>query len=136
MNDLVLFIDDVRQNYNTGYGTAPRAIAQAAVAVADYMLSDFGCTGFQASCCMWDIVRDLMYPNNKLGFKMIDYDNLLYPQYEYKFSEKTLSKEQWEALQGEARKNLSASEGAHSNVIRHWESIVSGQLPFGFSLEE
>lgn len=84
----------MKNNYNTGYGVAPRAIAQAAVATANYLLDKMGCTGFQASFCMWDMVRDLQYPDNKAGLKMINYDLMLYPQYEDRFTEKTLDSDQ------------------------------------------
>ena len=51
-DDLVAFLQRVKDNCNTGYGTAPRAIAQAALATAWFLSSDFGITGFQAGCVM------------------------------------------------------------------------------------
>lgn len=32
---LIEFLKDVKENYNTGYGEAPRAMAQACLAVGD-----------------------------------------------------------------------------------------------------
>ena len=136
LDELFELIEDVRDNYNTGYGVAPRAIAQAAVATASYLLSEMGCTGFQASCCMWDFVRDLIYTNNKIGLRMIDYDNLLYPQYEYKFLDRTISKKQWETLQQEAQKALDERDLVCFEVYAHWQNIVEGKVPFGFSVKE
>ena len=75
----------MKENCNYGYGQAPRAIAQAALATAWYLSSEFGITGFQASFVMWDFILDWQYRNNKCGLKMIDYDDMLYPQYEHKF---------------------------------------------------
>ena len=135
LGDLLELIVDVKDNYNTGYGVAPRAIAQAAVATASYLLSEMGCTGFQASCCMWDFVRDLIYTNNKAGLKIIDYDNLLYPQYEDKLTDKTISADQWETLQKEALEGLKCGFGS-PGVVDHWLSIVRGVVPFGFSVKE
>lgn len=136
LDDLFELIEDVKDNYNTGYGVAPRAIAQVAVATASYLLSEMGCTGFQASCCMWDFIRDLIYINNKTGFKIINYDDLLYPQYEYKFLDSTISKKQWETLQQEAQKALNERDLVCFEVYAHWQNIVDGRVPFGFSVKE
>ena len=89
-DDLVSFLERVKDTCNTGYGTAPRAIAQAALATAWYLSSEFGITGFQAGFTMWDFIRDWNYSTNECGMKIVDYDTMLYPQYAYKF-EKTIS---------------------------------------------
>ena len=130
-DDLVDFLQRVKDNCNTGYGTAPRAIAQAALATAWYLSSDFGITGFQAGFVMWDFIRDWMYSGNECGMKIVNYDDMLYPQYEYKY-EKTISRDTFEALQEAAKKHLEKSEFAHPAVVNHWKSIVSGNVPFGY----
>lgn len=134
-DDLIAFLQRVKDNCNTGYGTAPRSIAQAALATAWYLASDFGITGFQAGFVMWDFIRDWRYSGNKCGIKIVDYDNMLYPQYDYKF-EKTISRDTFIALQEEAKKNLEESEYAHPDVIDHWKSIVDGEAPFGYVIED
>lgn len=162
---LVEFLKDVRDNYNYDYGTAPRAIAQASVATAWYFAYVFGITGFQAGFVMWDFIRDWQYRDNECGLKIVDYDLMLYPQYEHKFTEKTISEWQWEALQEKAQKELdriqetvesynrSQAEGMEDfinkegrdwvdtdfcnvRVLNHWKSIVNGIVPFGFKVEE
>lgn len=134
-DDLVAFLQRVKDNCNTGYGTAPRSIAQAALAVAWYLASDFGITGFQAGFVMWDFIRDWRYSDNECGMKIVNYDDMLYPQSDYKF-DKTISKDTFDALQKKARKNLEESEYAHPNVINHWKSIVEGNVPFGYVVKE
>ena len=136
LDGLLDFIKDVSKNYNTGYGTAPRSIAQASVAVADYLLGSMGCTGFQAGCTMWDFITELMYPNNKCGLRLVDYDEMLYPQYEYKFTDKEISKESWEAMQKTAKDNLLSNEYATPRVVQHWQNIADGVVPFGFTVED
>ena len=134
--ELVAFLRDVKNNYNVGYGAVPRAIAQACVAVGRFLADVFGITGFQAGCVMWDFIRDWNHTNNKCGLKIIDYDLMLYPQYEYNY-DKTISGEVWDALQKEAKKNLeqvSQGRSAHPNVIAHWQSIVGGVVPFGYEV--
>lgn len=79
-DDLVNFLKEARE-YNVDYGGAPRAIAQAALATAWWFASDFGITGFQAGCVMWDFIIDWMYTSNQCGLRIVDYDDMLYPQY-------------------------------------------------------
>ena len=162
---LVEFLKDVRDNYNYDYGVAPRAIAQASVATAWYFAYVFGITGFQAGFVMWDFIRDWQYRDNECGLKIVDYDLMLYPQYEYKFTEKTISEWQWEALQEKAQKeidrinetvesyNKSQAKGMEDfinkegrdwvdtdfcniRVLNHWKSIIEGKVPFGFKVED
>lgn len=130
-DDLVAFLKDVRDNYGNGYGEAPRAMAQAALAVAWYLSSEFGITGFQAGFVMWDFIKGWIKTHNECGLKLVDYDDMLYPQYDYKF-ERTISSSVWENLQKQAKENLESNEHASQNVITHWKSIVSGKVPFGY----
>lgn len=133
---LISFLQNVKENCNTGYGEAPRAISQAALATAWYLASDFGITGFQAGFVMWDFIKDWQYRNNKCGLKMVNYDDMLYPQYEYNFTDRSLYTDIFEAMQKEAKELLTNSKGAHPNVIAHWQSIVDGNVPFGYVLKE
>ena len=134
-DDLVAFLQRVKDNCNTGYGTAPRAIAQAALATAWFLSSDFGITGFQAGFVMWDFIRDWLYSGNKCGMKIVDYDEMLYPQYEYKY-QKTISSDVFATLQKEAKKNLEEREYAHPDVVKHWKSIADGNVPFGYVVRD
>lgn len=134
--DLTAFLKDVKENYNYDYGVAPRSIAQATLAVAWYLAGEFGITGFQAGCVMWDFIKDWEFRNNKTSLKIVNYDNMLYPQYDYKF-EKTISPRIWESLQKAAKENLEKDfEFAHPDVVAHWQSIVDGKVPFGFIVKE
>ena len=134
LDELTEYIKNVKDNYNIGYGTAPRAIAQAVLATAWYLSKEFGITGFQAGCVMWDFIRDWSYSHNKCGLKIVDYDNMLYPQYNYKF-QKTISLDTYEALQKTAKENLESCEHAHPDVVKHWQSIANGNVPFGYVVE-
>ena len=132
-DDLVSFLERVKNTCNTGYGTAPRAIAQAALATAWYLSSEFGITGFQAGCTMWDFIRDWEFPTNECGMKIVNYDNMLYPQYGYEF-EKTIPQYTFESLQKTAKKNLEKynDEYTSPSIIAHWKSIVDCNVPFGY----
>ena len=134
-DDLVAFLNYVKDNCNCGYGEAPRAMAQAAVATAWYLAREFGITGFQAGFVMWDFIRDWEYRHNKCGLRIVDYDNMLYPQYDYKF-EKRISLDTWAAIQKAAKENLEDETHAHPTVIAHWQSIVDGKIPFGYTISD
>ena len=135
LDDLMEFLKYVKENCNYDYGVVPRSIAQAALATAWYLSNEFGITGFQAGFVMWDFIRDWNFSNNKCGLKIIDYDDMLYPQYYDKFK-KTISRETFEELQKEAEENLKNTEYAHPNVVAHWQSIVDGKVPFGYKIKD
>lgn len=135
--DLTEFLKYVKENCNCGYGEAPRAMAQASLAVAWYLAKEFGITGFQAGCVMWDFVYGWSYTNNRTTLRMVDYDKMLYPQYAYCF-EKTITPSTWEAIQAAAKKSLEEDRGysVHPDVLAHWKSIIDGNVPFGYSVKE
>lgn len=134
-DDLVSFLQKVKDNCNTGYGTVPRAIAQAALATAQYLASDFGITGFQAGFVMWDFIEGWSFPDNKCGMNLINYDDMLYPQYDFRF-EKAISKDTFNALREKAKELLENKSYAHPDVVSHWRSIIEGNVPFGYVVKE
>lgn len=130
------FIKHLLNDYYHDYGTVCHAIAACALGAAWAGASAEGITGFQAGFVMWDFIRRWNFPNNESGLRILDYDNMLYPQYRYKF-EKTIDHERWEKLQEMARKNLEEKgEAVHPDVKAHWESIVAGNVPFGYVVRE
>lgn len=135
-DDLVNYLEYIKNNCNYDYGVAPRSIAQASLAVVWYLAKEFGITGFQASFVMWDFIKSWSYKGNKCGLKIIDYDNMLYPQYEDKF-DKVIPKETWELLQKQAEQELKENGCyANLNVINHWSSIMNGRVPFGYKVKD
>ena len=130
--DLPAFIDRMIHGYNHDYGTACHAVAACALAAAWATCGDdnIGLTGFQAGFVMWDFIRNWTKTGNKCGLKLIDYDDMLYPQYMDKY-EKVISRDIWEAIQQEAGKRLAESGGCEA-VRKHWQSIVDGKVPFGY----
>jgi hypothetical protein len=134
---LMGFINHVMNDYVHDYGTVCHAVAACAIAAAwaanEAPGSGGGITGFQAGFVMWDFIQQWGFPSNKCGLKIVDYDNMLYPQYETKFA-KTLSKDTWEQLKKEAAINLKDCEHCHPDVINHWKKIVGGDVPFGYTV--
>jgi hypothetical protein len=139
-DELVDFLKFIDRNCNTGYGTAPRSIAQACVAVAWYFAGTFGITGFQAGFVMWDFIRYWMKYDNKCGLRLIDWDDMLYPQYSDKF-DKTIDADVWDALQKQAKQKIQDDTNnehykAHPDVVAHWKNIADGEVPFGYAVKE
>jgi hypothetical protein len=95
-----------------------------------------GITGFQAGFIGWEMIEEYtIISNNQFGMKILNYGDLLYPQYKEHF-EKTLDKDTWEALRNQAYENMKNSPDAHPEVFNHWKSIFQGEVPFGFVVRE
>ena len=140
LETLPKFVDHVMNDYVHDYGTVCHAIAACAIAAGwaanESEGAQGGITGFQAGFVMWDFIRQWEYTHNKAGLRIIDYDNMLYPQYEEDF-QKTISASTWEALKSEAKKELERAEHyAHQDVVKHWHNIVNGKVPFGYMVKK
>ena len=134
------FIRHLMNDYQHDYGTVCYAIGAcaAAAAWAANLEPGGGITGFQAGFVMWEFIRPWMFSNNECGMRLIDYDDMLYPQYEDKFVGRTISSDTWAALQKKANENLDKKGklGAHPLVIAHWKSIADGKVPFGYTVKD
>lgn len=113
------------------YGTCVYAMSMAATAAFYYVSNRLGVTGFQASCADMDILRRTRHL--KHGFRIVDYGDLLYPQYwddELRPIFLAALKENGERYAEAARALLERSNGgAHPNVRAHWEMLASAATP-------
>jgi hypothetical protein len=108
------------------YGTCVYAMSMAAVATYRYVGGKLGVTGCQASCADMDILRRNRMMNS--GFMLLNYENLLYPQYcnkEYFPGWETLIKNNREHLAQKAQEKLAEHSDAHPDVIRHWKMLAN-----------
>lgn len=131
MKDLPAFMDRMLNGYNHDYGTVCRAVAACAIAAAWAASDVAGLTGFQAGFVMWDFIKNWTKSGNETGLMLVDYDNMLYPQYEERF-DKTISKTTWERIQKVAKEKLEKESFVSMRVLAHWKSIVNGEVPFGY----
>lgn len=139
------FVNHVMNDYDHDYGTVVHAISACALAAAwAANRAEGACggiAGFQAGFVMWDFVRQWNHKNNKTGMRLINYDDLLYPQHANKF-DKTLTPSTWEHVQKEAKAKIEEAHddahgyAVHPDVMAHWQSIADGKLPFGFIVKE
>jgi len=111
----------VKQEHD--YGTCVYAMSLAATAAFNYVASQLGVTGFQASCADLDIVRRTR--SIKGPFMLIDGEKMLYPQYDLHaiLSEAMNGWKEWAAK--EAVKKLAETTSAHPDVVAHWKSLAS-----------
>jgi hypothetical protein len=111
------------------YGTCVYAMSMAAVATFYYVSSKIGATGFQAGCADMDILARTRHMDK--GFRIVNYENLLYPQYcnDMHFpSWRALIEENKEALKLEANKLIDAHKNPDTvspAVVAHWAWIAS-----------
>lgn len=134
------FIDHIMNDYQHDYGTICHALSACALAAvwAANKHEQGGITGFQAGFVLWDFIREWMYSDNRTALKIVDYDKMLFPQYADRF-DKTISKKTFEGIQEAAKENLNRinnGEEAHPDVIKHWKSIVAGNVPFGYKIKD
>jgi len=122
-------------NLDHDYGTCVRAVAAVAVAGAWLGAKVQGITGFQAGCVMWDFVRYWHDSGEHKPRRLVDYSNMLYPQYDHDF-ERTITADTWKWLQEQAATNLKEREEVGSTDWAHWKSIVAGTVPFGYAVKE
>lgn len=137
METLPTFLNKLVNDYSYDYGTICHAISAGAIATATALNNSNigGITGFQASFVMWGFIQHWMKESNKCGLRLVDYDDMLYPQYESKL-DKTISASTWESIQKEAKARLETdSSRAHEAVVAHWKSIVDGVVPFGYTVK-
>lgn len=139
LETLPAFMKHVLNDYCHDYGTICHAISACAIAAAWAAdgSEQGGITGFQAGFVMWDFIRQWRYSSNKSALKIIDYDDMLYPQYEYKFTNKEIPQSIWESLKKQAEELLREEKTyAHETVIEHWQRIIDGNVPFGYTVKE
>lgn len=122
--ELSKYIDDLVKRQHD-YGTCVYAISMAATAAFNYVASQLGVTGFQASCADMDILRRTRSLNGP--FMILDGSQALYPQYdlEGKVREWLRTDDFKKYLAEEARKKLAETDGASPMVAAHWRRLAS-----------
>lgn len=117
------FFREMTEDYVHDYGTVCHAMAAVGLAAMFAFNNSEGArggiTGFQAGCVMWQVIIYMNYQSNKCGLRLLDMDNLLYPQYEHKFH--SISSGAWKAVQKEAKNKISESKAKHEKYLKEME---------------
>ena len=136
IDDLAAFAKELLIDTQHDYGTVCHAIGALAVGAGWLGAHIQGITGFQSGCVMWDFIRQWEFSNNECGLRIVDYDNMLYPQYRSVF-EKRITKKCFDRMKEVAARRLKEDKGsACPEVIQHWQSIVDGIVPFGYVIKD
>ena len=127
-SELIRFIRNITKE-NDEYGKAVYCMSLASVATFQYMSHILGVTGFQASCADMDF---LSRTRNLEMWEILSYEDMLYPQYNYKF-ENVITRDVFNWMRNKAEINITSHPDAHPDVITHWRNIVKGIVPLGVS---
>jgi hypothetical protein len=129
------FLRKLREDYVHDYGTICHAIAAAGIAAMKSVnrSPQGGITGFQAGCIMWGVIVGWMTHYEGHPLVLHDFHDMLYPQQQDKFT--TISQDTWDWLQKQAAGKMNGAEGLVADgVVAHWQSIVDGKVPFGYTV--
>lgn len=138
VEDLAAIVRVLTEREHT-YGTCVYAMSIAAEVAFRLVASKLGVTGFQASCAdMQFLSRTRGY---KHGFKIVNYADILYPQYAPHLSGKlTISAECWKAIREEARKlfdyRYQGRPSGVDSVRAWWKGLADGVVPDYLTVEE
>lgn len=136
LESLPKFIDHLMNDYVHDYGTMCKAMAACAAATlhACDKTENAGITGFQASLISWEFMKAWGTLRTKTGARLLNFDDMLYPQYEAKFN--SIDEDTFKAMQKEAKEILDSGHHLHPKVKEHMESIIEGKVPFGYKIGE
>lgn len=115
------------------YNTICYAITAAAIGAAWAVerSPQGGITGFQSGAIMWEFIQQWQDLQDE-PLRLVEYRDMLYPQYEDRFTSISESTAKW--LKEEAEKQLANSGHMHEEVRAHLEKVASGAVPFGYSV--
>jgi len=126
IEELTDYINSLTNRPND-YGTTVYAMSLAAVATFNYMSHMLGASVFQAGCADLDFISRTR--RMKHGFRILDYEKLLYPQYleddETFPSHEKILEDNKVTLAKLAKQKLAERCGVHPNVKARWEYIAS-----------
>lgn len=124
--ELATYIESLRAQGHC-YGTHVYAMSLAATATFNYMASQLGVTGFQASCADLDILRRTR--GMKHGFLILNATNLLYPQYDLARQTREWIAKTRPTLAPEAAKLIAERDQFVSpRVLARWRKIAALDL--------
>jgi hypothetical protein len=129
IDELVAYIKTLEGEVDD-YGKTVYAVSLASYATFNYMAHVGGITGFQAGCADLDILKRTRML--KHGFKIVDFGNLLYPQYcdeDEIPGWETIMRDNLEHLSKEAQKLLDEqTEYTHPDVVAHWQKLARAKV--------
>ena len=134
IQELTSYIEEVKEKYNTSYNDAVYGPALAAIAAFNYTATQMGLSAFQADYSEMLSLEKIR--NIKHGFEILNFDNLLYPQYlkDFNLSAETLIRKNLDELKKAAKEELERSPSAAQEVRAHWTYIT--EIPDSEKIED
>jgi hypothetical protein len=129
-------INELLHDYDLDYGAKIHAAAACTIAMFNACDDIFGFSGFQSSASIMQVLYKLNYPCNKTGIRVLNYDDMLYPQYEDKF--RSISRDTWKLLRKRAGELVDENDKwtTDPSVFHHWSAISLGIVPFGYYISD
>lgn len=129
-------LPELAEKYCQTYEGTAEFIGTYLAALGNQMCKEIGTTGFQKSHTLFKFIFAFNFQHNKTGLKLVNYDDMLYPQYAYLFAP-VISQTVWKNLQAQAEKLLQEHEGeyVHPDVRMHWQRIADGNVPHGYTVK-
>lgn len=131
LETLPSFFNHLINDYVHSYGTIVKAITAAMTGTFYALNKQESLTGFQVSFIPWFIMEEF-WGKSEVGRRVIDFDDMVFPQYEDRFRS-VISKKTFKKLQERASRFIEEGN-LHPDVKKHMESIVAGEVPFGYKL--
>jgi hypothetical protein len=129
------FINELLHGYDLDYGAKIHAAAACTIAMFIACDDIFSFSGFQSSASIMQVLYKLNYPYNKTGIRVIDYDNMLYPQYEDTF--RSIPRKTWKLIRKRADELIEENRStADPSVLHHWMNISFGGVPFEYYISD
>lgn len=121
--ELATYVESLRAQGHC-YGTCVYAMSLAATATFNYMASQLGVTGFQASCADLDILRRTRRMEH--GFLILNAANLLYPQYDLaRQTREWIAKTRPTLAPAAAKLIADADQFVSPKVLARWRKIAA-----------
>lgn len=124
--ELLEVIRNVIKYEGNSYGTAARALTIVAEAAFNYIANVFGVSNFQASFAQLGFIIRMRHI--KSGIKILNYDDLLYPQYleRFRITPEQCIKENASWLKEQAKQKLEKEDNlAAERVVEHWKFLAN-----------
>jgi len=134
IDDAAEFARRLVTDYRHDYGTICHAIGAAGLAMSQAIerSPEGHITGFQGGAVGWLWMRHWHQWGDEPR-RLVDYSNLLYPQYDHRFVSIDASTAAW--LREKASASLERAQNVHPEVKARWREIADGAFPSFVTVE-
>lgn len=125
------------ESSDEAYNDSSNGAAALVLAAVNMTACMYGMTQSQMGWVMRQVICQTLLSEHDCGMRLLNYSDILYPQYEDRFS-REINADTWVKLREKAAKlveeNKKSKLPACKEVADHWKSIVDGKVPFGYTV--